>query len=93
MYIMNKNTCIRVQTPVGMSDSRDTGEGLGQGTVEGAIASSINLDNGVRDFFSDSEDEVYYSGLKGGIQRSGKLILNISLDLPEMSESVFYCIR
>ena len=46
-----------------MSDERDTGEGLGQGTVEGAISSAVNLDNGVRDFFKDSEDEVNYLGI------------------------------
>ena len=33
VYLMNKNTRISVQTPVGVSDERDTGEGLGQGTV------------------------------------------------------------
>ena len=63
IYLMNKNTRISVQTPVGVSEERDTGEGLGQGTVEGAIASAVNLDNGVRDFFKDSEDEVDYLGI------------------------------
>ena len=60
---MNQNTRIRVQTPVGMTDFKDTGEGLGQGTTEGAIASAVNLDNGVQDFLRDSEDEVFYYGL------------------------------
>ena len=42
VYLMNKNTRISVQTPVGATKERDTGEGLGQGTVEGAIASAVN---------------------------------------------------
>ena len=64
LYLMNKNTRIRVKTPVGVTEFRNTGEGLGQGSTEGAIASAVNLDNGVQDFFSDSEDEVMYHGLK-----------------------------
>ena len=63
LYLMNKNTRISVQTPVGMTDEIDTGEGLGQGTVEGAIASAVSLDNGVRDYFENSEDEIHYHGL------------------------------
>ena len=52
---MNKNTRISIQTPVGLTEERDTGEGVGQGTLEGAIISAVNLDNGVQDFFHDSE--------------------------------------
>ena len=48
---------------MGVTEERDTGEGLGQGTVEGAIASAVNLDNGVTDFFQFSEDETYYFDL------------------------------
>ena len=66
VYLINKNTRISVQTPVGATKERDTGEGLGQGTVEGAIASAVNLDNGVRDFFKDSEDEIHYLGIPLG---------------------------
>ena len=71
LYMMNQNTRIRVKTPVGITDAADTGEGLGQGTVEGALASSINLDNGVQDFFARNDgtvndDEIYYLGLRLG---------------------------
>ena len=38
-------------------------------------------------------DDLRCSNLfKGGIQRLGKLILYISLDLPEMPESVFFIV-
>ena len=60
LYMMNKDTKISVRTALGLSDDRDTGEGWGQGTIEGAICSAVNLDNGVKDFFADSEYEVSY---------------------------------
>ena len=60
IYELNKNTCIRVKTPVGISQSQSTGETVGQGTVEGAIMSAISLDNGVCEFFANSEKEVTY---------------------------------
>ena len=63
LYHMNKNTRICVQTPVGVSEEENTGEGLGQGTVEGAIASAVSLDNGVRDYFMNSEEEIHYHGI------------------------------
>ena len=60
LFKMNKNTKISVQTPVGLTEEVDTGEGVGQGTLEGAIVSAVSLDNGVDDFFADSEYEVRY---------------------------------
>ena len=44
IYLMNQNTRIQVCTPVGVTDESDTGETLGQGAVEGVIASAVNLD-------------------------------------------------
>ena len=64
LYHMNENTRIQVQTPVGPTEECNTGETLGQGTVEGAVASAVNLDNGTRDFFKDSEVEVHYHGVR-----------------------------
>ena len=60
LYTMNKNTRISVQTPVGTTDERDTGEGVGQGTLEGALVSAVNLDSGVNEHFHDSEYEISY---------------------------------
>ena len=61
---MNKNTKIRVQTAVGVSAEVETGETVGQGTLEGAMISSVSLDNGINDFFLDSEEEVHYGNLR-----------------------------
>ena len=63
LYKMNKNTRICVQTPVGNTEECDTGEGVGQGTLEGALVSAVSLDTGVNDFFSGSEYELSYAEL------------------------------
>ena len=60
LYKMNQNTRICVQTPVGMTEEQDTGEGVGQGTLEGALVSGVNIDKGVNEYFKDSEYEVSY---------------------------------
>ena len=56
LFLLNKNIRIRVKTPVGLTDAEDTGAGVGQGTVSGAITSSVNLDNGVKEYFHDEGD-------------------------------------
>ena len=66
IFKMNKDTCVKVRTPVGTSSSRSTGETVGQETVEGAVISAISLDNGVIDFFATSTTEVTYFGVKLG---------------------------
>ena len=66
IYNLNKETVIRVKTSVGVSGFTDVGEGLGQGTNEGAIISTVNLDGGITENFKDSESEVEYSGMKLG---------------------------
>ena len=45
---------------MGPTEEEDTGEGIGQGTLEGALVSSANLDSGVNDFFHESEYEIRY---------------------------------
>ena len=47
---MNKNTVIKVKTPVGLSEEKSTGEGVAQGSLEAALVSAVNLDNGTNDF-------------------------------------------
>ena len=64
IYVLNKDTEISVKTPVGITDYADVGEGLGQGTNEGAIISSINLDGGIKESLEDTENEVMYLDLK-----------------------------
>ena len=66
IYQLNKETEVRVKTSVGVSESTEVGEGLGQGTNEGAVISTVNLDGGISDNFKDSDSEVEYSGMKLG---------------------------
>ena len=61
---MIQGSSVQLQTPVGLTEESDTGEGVGQGTLEGAIVSAVNLDSGVNDFFHDSEHEVNYGGVE-----------------------------
>ena len=53
IFRLNENINITVKTPVGDSDSEDTGMNVGQGTADGATISSVNLDNGVKEAFDD----------------------------------------
>ena len=55
MYKMNQKMIISIKTPLGKTESKETDSGLGQGTVEGAIVSSVSLDNGVTEEFSEEE--------------------------------------
>ena len=64
-FILNKDTEIRVRTPVGYTDSSDVGETLGQGTSESGLISSGSLSGGVTEYFTGS-NEVHYASLKLG---------------------------
>ena len=66
VYAMNERTKFKVKTPIGVSDEAVRGEGLAQGSLEGALVSSVNLDSGVRDYFQKSRNEVHYSSLQLG---------------------------
>ena len=66
IYQLNKETIVQVNTPVGMTEQVSTGEGVGQGTIDGAVISAVNLDKGIQDFFASSEEEMEYGGLKLG---------------------------
>ena len=58
LYELNKSTVISVNTPLGETSETDTGEGLGQGTVEGAVLSANSLDKGIQEFFHDGYEEI-----------------------------------
>ena len=49
---------------MGPSEKCDTGETVGQGTLEGAVISAVSLDKGIEEFFEESEYEVVYAGLR-----------------------------
>jgi hypothetical protein len=60
--LWNYDNQVKVLTSAGMSDMSSTRENVGQGTVGGAILSSLNLDIGVTEGFRESCHEVYYGG-------------------------------
>ena len=64
IYNMNKDTKITVRTAVGVTEEKETGENIGQGTLEGAIISAANIDYSVNRFFSESKDELSYGRTK-----------------------------
>ena len=57
LYLLNPNIRIKVRTPVGLTEAADTGPGIGQGTVPGAIVSAAGLDNGVKEVFHEDEED------------------------------------
>ena len=60
LYLMNKDTIIKVKTGVGMSEEAETGENIGQGTGEGAIISAASIADGVDSVFRHSPYELIY---------------------------------
>ena len=60
LYMMNKNTIIKVNTGVGMTSEEETGENIGQGTGEGAILSAASISDGVEKAFKNSTQELSY---------------------------------
>ena len=62
IYNMNKDTKIRVKTGVGETEEKESGENIGQGTLEGAYISAASIDYSVNMLFKDSIDELSYGG-------------------------------
>ena len=60
LYLMNKDTIIKVKTGVGISEEEETGENIGQGTGEGAIISAASIADGVDSVFRHSHHELSY---------------------------------
>ena len=57
LFNLNKTSRIKVKTSVGVSQSAVTGPLVTQGSVEGAVLSAVNLDNGIREFFHNEEEK------------------------------------
>jgi hypothetical protein len=64
MYEMNKKTVLRVKTGVRLSKSTELGENITQGSVGGALVSTVNLDFIVNNHFRDSNYEISYSDIR-----------------------------
>ena len=55
----NKDTQIRVKTSFGLTEIAATGENVAQGSIGGALISSLNLDKTVRSYFSGAAEISY----------------------------------
>ena len=64
IYNMNKTVCIKVKTPVGVSESKEIHEIVAQGSADSGPTSANNISKGVERVFEDSEGEVEYLGIK-----------------------------
>ena len=60
LFNLNKDTIIRVKTAVGDTNEKETGENIGQGTLEGANISAANIDYTINEFFKNSNEEISY---------------------------------
>ena len=63
-FELNRETEIKVKTGAGMSRSATVGETVAQGSIGGALISSVNLDDEVNQFFSGSINEAAYSDIR-----------------------------
>ena len=63
-FKLNENTESCVNTAAGMSAAAEAGDLVGQGTAGAGLVSQLNLDVGLQQYFSGSEDELYYGGIR-----------------------------
>ena len=83
---MNKNVRIKVKTPVGITETEDTGPVASQGSVDAAVISSVSLGNGVSKAFEDSTYEIAY----GNIEMSAQIFVDDVFRMGENVESAQY---
>ena len=60
----NSKSVVQVVTPSGVSEKRETGANVGQGTVGGGLVSALGLGEGVSDSFDSSSSEIYYASVR-----------------------------
>ena len=63
-FKLNQGTQIWVKTASGISAPAEAGDLVGQGTAGASLASALNLDIGLQQYFSSSENEIYYSKVR-----------------------------
>ena len=61
---MNKKTVLRVKTGVGLSKSVELGDNITQGSIGGALMSTVNLDYSVNHHFKESQHEISYCDVR-----------------------------
>ena len=64
IFEMNKKTVLKVKTGVGMSEAVDLGENIAQGSIGGALISTVNLDYTVNMHFQTSNYEISYCDIR-----------------------------
>ena len=64
IYELNKKTVLKVKTGVGLSESTELGENITQGSIGGALFSTVNLDYTVNNHFKKSQYEISYSQIR-----------------------------
>ena len=62
---MNRKTTLKVKTGVGLSKATERGENITQGSIGGAMISTINLDFTVNGHFKSSSYETPTSHIPG----------------------------
>ena len=64
IFELNKKTVLKVKTGVGLSDATQLGENLTQGSIGGALFSTVNLDYTLNLHFMKSQYGISYSQLR-----------------------------
>ena len=63
-YKLNSKTVITVKTPAGSTDSKEAHELVAQGSGGAALASQLDIGNGVQCYFGNSTDEAKYGSVR-----------------------------
>ena len=63
-FKLNQKTKIKVKTASGMTDEAEAGDLVGQGSSGSSLASALNLDRGLQQYFSGSSTETYYGNVR-----------------------------
>ena len=64
IFEMNRSTVLSIKTGCGITQPVEIGENIAQGSIGGALISSVNLDRTVNQHFSKSEYEISYMDLR-----------------------------
>ena len=64
IYELNRKTILKVKTGVGLSESVELGENITQGSIGGALFSTVNLDYTLDLHFKKSQYEISYSQVR-----------------------------
>ena len=63
-FKLNSKTVIQVATPSGMTEKGEAGELCGQGSGGAALASQLDIDLGIKNYFENSKDEASYGSVR-----------------------------